>query len=994
MKKLLSIASILLLCATMNALAAVTIVKDGKSDFEIVIKTAAPQLTRFAAEELSCALQKVTGVQLALTEKPSPGKKAIYLGAHSDLKGKNFDPSEYEGTERFRIDEWNGNLVIMGAEEEKNPLSRDYGNFGLLFGVYDFLEKYLGFRWYTPGEFGECFDALTTVTVDQLPIDQTPHYWSRTVWPYFYNEFNQEESMLWNRRMRMFGTGDGGSNHSFQDMYFLYKDSKPEIFALKPDGKSREFGTLRNYAKPEERQWATYPQFCFTNPETIKAYCEMIDRWYANDAEVRKNWITRHPSDTRIYIVPDDNYTSQPCYCPNCQAKIRECAGVHKGTMTNLVWGFTKQVAEYCQEKYPDKKVMALAYEGYYQPPEFELPDNLVVQICVNPYIIYMGQPSYRKNFDLTLQQWSRKVSEISVWHYLLPYDFFPYAMPQLMYDWHRSYPSIRAGFLELNNFGEPGVPLKYYKRGRCTYDLGQTHLNVYFAMKGMWGADLDVPAELERYYRSFYGTAYQEMKEYYHLTIGQWEQVKDPADTPLSAYAKFSGKKLYEEIYSPEVVAKMRELLTQAMQATEKDSIYRQRIEWLHTSFLNRFFTAADAYATEMNASRDLVLIDKNSSEPVIDGNFDDIFWQQLPEHHFVRFDSPVSPRSPTTFRIAVSGGKLFIALHAEDPDCQSQRLNQKSHDSEVFMDDSIELFFVPDASKPDHYKQIMINPLDVICDSENGGGKNYSSARNYESGVQSKTIRKQNSYSMELAFPLAKLGIPADRNTSFAMNICRNKRSGVGENHESSQWHCTFNNGFGYLVGAPEISIIGINETVIDFSDPETPVAQALVPMPNDRPAKVTQKGVSYEITDNSCRINVVMDKENNRYDYATFTFKSLANAQLSKDSCIEIRFRNPDAGFVHTLSYAFTGSDGKIYADYSRFVKNEAFPHWRIRAVRIADGGYTARTKKTFEPAKTYSIQIYSSSKKDGQTRQLEIDYLRITDRPLVEPYIEPK
>ena len=86
------------------------------------------------------------------------------------------------------------------------------------------------------------------------------------VWPYVYNEFTEKESLLWNRRMRMFGTGNGGANHSFMDMYFIYKESRPEIFALKPDGHSREFGNLRAGIDPKQRKWAVYPQFCFSNP--------------------------------------------------------------------------------------------------------------------------------------------------------------------------------------------------------------------------------------------------------------------------------------------------------------------------------------------------------------------------------------------------------------------------------------------------------------------------------------------------------------------------------------------------------------------------------------------------------------------------------------------------------------------------------------------------------------------------------------------------------
>ena len=348
---------------------------------------------------------------------------------------------------------------------------------------------------------------------------------------------------------------------------------------------------------------------------------------------------------------------------------------------------------------------------------------------------------------------------------------------------------------------------------------------------------------------------------------------------------------------------------------------------------------------------SRDLVLTPYAGAEPVIDGRMDDAFWQTLPEQYFVRFDSPVPPRYPTTFRVGVAGGKLCLALHATDPDSSAQRLTRTSHDSEVFMDDSMELFVVPDPSRPDVYKQIMINLLDVVCDVSLGDGKNYTTGRSYESGIVVKTVRGDGFFDMEFAIPLESLGIAADRNTRFSMNLCRNKRSGVGENHESSQWHCTYNNGFGYLIGAPQIAIVGVGERIIDFSDPSLVVPHVLIPMPNDRAGKPVDKGVAWSIEGGVGRLTVTLDSDNHRYDYGAFTFRELVGAKIDRDSYIEIRFRNPDAAFHHTLSYAFREPDGEIKADYSRFVKNESFDTWRVGQSALPMAAIRAGVKKRF-------------------------------------------
>ena len=101
-----------------------------KQRLRIVIRENAPgnSFRRRRAGDL-CA--KVTGVKLATVTR-TPGRRPLYVGSHRDLSG-----AEFAGKlcgKGFRLAEHGDGLVIMGADEEKNPISRDYGDFGLLFG--------------------------------------------------------------------------------------------------------------------------------------------------------------------------------------------------------------------------------------------------------------------------------------------------------------------------------------------------------------------------------------------------------------------------------------------------------------------------------------------------------------------------------------------------------------------------------------------------------------------------------------------------------------------------------------------------------------------------------------------------------------------------------------------------------------------------------------------------------------------------------------------
>ena len=160
---------------------AAVIAENGQSSYDIVIRANAPQTTRYAADELKTYLKKVAGIEAKILTAKQTGRKAIYIGTHPELpKTADFDPAKYQGSERFRIAELPaGNISIMGAECNDNPVGRKGGDFGLLFGTYEFIERFLGVRWYTPGEFGEAFEPLKKVETSGLPIDQKPAYFAR-----------------------------------------------------------------------------------------------------------------------------------------------------------------------------------------------------------------------------------------------------------------------------------------------------------------------------------------------------------------------------------------------------------------------------------------------------------------------------------------------------------------------------------------------------------------------------------------------------------------------------------------------------------------------------------------------------------------------------------------------------------------------------------------------------------------------------------------------
>ena len=969
-KKLLL--AVLVLCMSAFAL---EIANGGKSDYVLVTKNKAPKTTVYCAKHIQKYMKEVAGVEMQIaTAKPS-GKKAIYIGAHGELPQKDiYNAEKYVDDETYRITELpGGDISIMGADCDVDPILTRDGIFGLLWGTYSFIERFLGVRWYTPGTFGECYAKLDKVTVTGLPIEVTPPLYCRRLWPYVFLDFTTNDSIEYCRHLRAFGKKNLQGSHSMQELGFFAKD-QDEIFALEADGKTRNKGIIKSTDKNGNVKWERYPQYCFTNPATLKAYCDFVDAVYENKPEGAL-WKTNRPDALHIHMVPDDNYTTQPCYCKNCQAMIKKNAG--RGTMTPLVWTFIKKFAEWAKVKYPDKVVSALAYEGYYYPPDFDLPDNVSVQICVNPYIIHQGCEFYKKQCDDIVKSWSSKVKELQVWHYLMPYDSAPYAMPHIMYEWHARYPRIKSSFLELNNSrrGLPYLP-KNLSHG-MTYDLPQTHLNLYFAMKAMAGEKMDVDAELELYYKYFWGPAAVPMKRFCETQQNAWEKmtVKKSGD---STYSKFTGKELYEEIYPANIVKTLNDCFAEAKKLAPEGSVYAKRLDWIYMGYLKAFTENANAYAEELNHCKDLVLFDKDT-EPVIDGKLDDDFWKGLETYSFQRNDSPLPANYGTKLKVAVTKDKLFFAVDAADPHAKNQKCNSTVHDSSVFTDDSIEFFIKPGDRKAKKIFNATVNVLGTVQDYVGGDRKLDVS---YESEIEVKVIRGEAGYTMEAAIPLKNLEIP--ENGEFGLNVCRNKKSGVGETHELSCWSCTYGT-FWNFENMPRVTLSSRADAFAEDFSKEKKVYIGVRTMPNDKTGPVVKEGARYEYKDGVITLLYTLTKDNQRYDYGTFNVpmkKNVANGA----KYIEIRFRNPDEAMSHTMTWSYKDAEGKTHGDWARFCTSEKHTDWRIRTIDVLNDGWGAKTRKEKgqpplpEVQTLQGISIYSNSKHDGKERGIDVDYVR--------------
>jgi hypothetical protein len=178
----------------------------------IVYSQTATAAENTAVQELADHLKKILGKPVSCVRE---GEKfisdcPIYVGqtkfASTGTNLKNFGPEE------SLIQSSGKALVITGGRPR-----------GTLYGVYEFLERYLGVRWYFPGDKGMVIPPCKNLSVTRLFENGSPAFSTRTL---FCGRLPKESGIpvreynTWLRRMRFGGKILSPiANHGFQWVY-------------------------------------------------------------------------------------------------------------------------------------------------------------------------------------------------------------------------------------------------------------------------------------------------------------------------------------------------------------------------------------------------------------------------------------------------------------------------------------------------------------------------------------------------------------------------------------------------------------------------------------------------------------------------------------------------------------------------------------------------------------------------------------------------------
>ncbi len=310
-------------------LSPMAIVSDSQSDYYIVTENEPDECIITASDELQTYIAKITGVKLEVVEEselPS-GKKAIYLGetAISENTGTDYSAIKEDG---FLLYCDGKNLIIRGEDDR-----------GTLYGVYTFLEEYLGVRWFTPTL--EKVPSSKNIVVDKnLNRIVEPSFAVRRNDTQGTNEAHRARTKM-NVSFHKDATAYGGTlTYVLWDVTLtkLVPDSlfstNPEYFALGEDGNR------------------TTDHVCLSHPDVLQIAIE----------NARKAIEASTNGAKFIHVGQKDN--TNYCHCDNCEALYEKYGAVSAPTLI-----FTNNLAEALEEEYPDFTFTFYAYNETDRPP-------------------------------------------------------------------------------------------------------------------------------------------------------------------------------------------------------------------------------------------------------------------------------------------------------------------------------------------------------------------------------------------------------------------------------------------------------------------------------------------------------------------------------------------------------------------------------------------------------------------------------------------------
>ncbi|MBE6598630.1 MAG: DUF4838 domain-containing protein [Ruminococcaceae bacterium] len=533
---------------------ALYIAENGEAKAHIVLSENADELERYAAEELSYHIKKVSGAEVSVgagegtaiiigTPDSVPELAELFpediawLSETEDADGKRWSD------DGFAIRREGNRVYVFGVTPR-----------GALNGAYELIEENMGVLWIRSDEdYGLVYDEMPTITVEKTDYREKSPFSIRgwylcgrenyDVYPtevmMSRNKLNASyaPNVVWgsfHESKLGLGLNPIISGHNIKSLLLnspLYDPEIEEYWNTSPTG---EYGD--QYSSRQINFWS---DLC------VDAIAATIMKLAEDSSESGGlQYIAINPEDFILENqYPEDTQPYE--YAPGQFVDPTD-----ENYLSTVVISFVNKVARKVGEKYPDLTITTYAYNIATIPPACELEDNVAVEFCTfsedSSTPIY--EPKQERSQDMwdALNGWMEKTDNIFLYTYYACYIPAPYYGRPMWYTMQKD-----LQFYAENNFVglcpqgwvDDEVPFAYDTNDDGThsyYTVGGSAIHTYgdaWSMnelflwlynKLLWNPYDDVDALIAEFCHKCYGDAAPYMQEYYRLLVAGMEEGKE----------------------------------------------------------------------------------------------------------------------------------------------------------------------------------------------------------------------------------------------------------------------------------------------------------------------------------------------------------------------------------------------------------------------------------------------------------------------------------
>ncbi|MBQ7161796.1 MAG: DUF4838 domain-containing protein [Clostridia bacterium] len=377
------------------------------SKFTVVYDPAEGENVVFAVSEFVRYIEAASGVRLnAVTPREVTPMMLSKIKIGQAVNSGSYDIT---GEEDFIIRYYPDMVRILGGQPR-----------GTLYGVYDFLEREIGWRFLTP----DC-ETLTGGDVDLSPMKRS--------WKPAFEWRDVCSAVYW--------PADIAAKRKLNSSYSRSLDAKRGGSFFYP---GRFIHTMESLLGVPQHH-----QPCFSDPENVKKCVASVRELLRANPDARVISVSQNDGE-----MDEDTH----CTCPRCAAIDAE-EGSHAGSLLR----FVNAVAEEIEPEFPKVRIMTLAYLHTLECPKITRPRrNVIMEFA--PISMNFCRPvtdPCNSGFISEFEKWTAITDKIYLWDYIVDFSFTVPVFPNFgtlrqNVAYYASH-NVTGMFMEGDNYAEDG---------------------------------------------------------------------------------------------------------------------------------------------------------------------------------------------------------------------------------------------------------------------------------------------------------------------------------------------------------------------------------------------------------------------------------------------------------------------------------------------------------------------------------------------------------